>query len=121
MLNPLSLAAHQAAYERGGEWLRQLKEYLDGNFALLDAFLKEELPETVFTVPEATYLAWVDLRAYLPDGMDLPDFFAKKAGVILEGGNAFFVDDAEGFVRLNLAMPRAHARRRGSSACGTRF
>ena len=61
----------------------------------------------VFTVPEATYLAWVDLRAYLPDGMDLPDFFAKKAGVILEGGNAFFVDDAEGCVRLNLALPRA--------------
>ena len=107
MLNPLSLTAHQAAYERGGAWLRQLKAYLDGNFALLDSFLKEELPEAVFTVPEATYLAWVDLRAYLPDGLDLPDFFAKKAGVILEGGNAFFVDDAEGCVRLNLALPRA--------------
>ena len=107
MLNPLSLAAHQAAYESGGEWLRQLKEYLDGNFELLERFLKSELPEAVFAVPEATYLAWVDLRACLPDVRDLPDFFAKKAGVILEGGNAFFVDDAEGFVRLNLAMPRA--------------
>ena len=107
MLNPLSLAAHQAAYEQGGEWLRQLKVYLDGNFALLERFLADELPEAVFSVPEATYLAWVDLRACLPDVQDLPDFFAKKAGVILEGGNAFFVDDAEGFVRLNLAMPRA--------------
>ena len=107
MLNPLSLAAHQAAYEQGGEWLRQLKVYLDGNFALLERFLADELPEAVFSVPEATYLAWVDLRACLPDVRDLPDFFAKKAGVILEGGNAFFVDDAEGFVRLNLAMPRA--------------
>ncbi|MBO6041167.1 MAG: PatB family C-S lyase [Oscillospiraceae bacterium] len=107
MLNPLSLAAHQAAYERGGEWLRQLKAYLDGNFALLERFLRDELPEAVFTVPEATYLAWVDLRACLHDVEDLPDFFAKKAGVILEGGDAFFVDDAEGYVRLNLAMPRA--------------
>ena len=102
-----ALAAHQAAYEQGGEWLRQLKVYLDGNFALLERFLADELPEAVFSVPEATYLAWVDLRACLPDVRDLPDFFAKKAGVILEGGNAFFVDDAEGFVRLNLAMPRA--------------
>lgn len=107
MLNPLSLAAHQAAYEHGGEWLRQLKVYLDGNFALVERFLKDELPQAVFTVPEATYLAWMDLRACLPDVENLPDFFAKKAGVILEGGNAFFVGDAEGFVRLNLAMPRA--------------
>ena len=107
MLNPLSLAAHQAAYERGGEWLRQLKAYLDGNFALLGRFLRDELPEAVYTAPEATYLAWVDLRACLPDVKDYSDFFAKKAGVILEGGNAFFVDDAEGYVRLNLAMPRA--------------
>ena len=111
MLNPLSLAAHQAAYEQGGEWLRQLKAYLDGNFALLERFLTDELPEAVFTVPEATYLAWVDLRACLPGVKDLPDFFAKKAGVILEGGNAFFVDDAEGYVRLNLAMPRAQVEK----------
>jgi cystathionine beta-lyase len=107
MLNPLSLAAHQAAYERGGEWLRQLKEYLDGNFALLDAFLKEELPETVFTVPEATYLAWVDMSGCLPGVTDLPGFFANEAGVLLEGGNSLFVGNAEGFVRLNLAMPRS--------------
>ncbi len=111
MLNPLSVAAHQAAYEQGGEWLRQLKAYLDGNFALLDAFLKQELPKAVFTVPEATYLAWVDLRGYLPAETNLPDFFARKAGVILEGGSAFFVDDAEGFVRLNLAIPRSEVKK----------
>ena len=111
MLNPLSLCAHQAAYEKGGEWLRQLKAYLDGNFSLLDSFLKAELPKAVFSVPEATYLAWVDLRAYLPETVNLPDFFARKAGVILEGGNTFFVDDAEGFVRLNLAMPKAEVEK----------
>ena len=107
MLNPLSLAAHQAAYEKGGEWLRQLKAYLDGNFALLDRFLKEELPEAVFFLPEASYLAWVDLRGCLPDVTDLGAFFGNRAGVIVEGGNANFVDNAEGFVRLNLALPRA--------------
>ncbi len=118
MLNPLSLCAHQAAYERGGAWLRALREYLDGNFALLDRFLKSELPEAVFSVPEATYLAWIDLRRCLPDVEDLPDFFAREAGVILEGGNAFFVDDAEGFVRLNLAMPRALVEKGLMRICG---
>ena len=107
MLNPLSLAAHQAAYEQGGEWLRQLKLYLDGNFAYLDRFLKKELPEAVFSLPQASYLAWVDLRACLPGVTDLGAFFGRRAGVIVEGGNENFVDNAEGFVRLNLALPRA--------------
>jgi cystathionine beta-lyase len=38
---------------------------------------------------------------------DLPMFFANEAGVLLEGGDALFVGNAEGFVRLNLAMPRS--------------
>ena len=43
----------------------------------------------------------------LPDVEDLPGFFANEAGVLLEGGNSLFVGNAEGFVRLNLAMPRS--------------
>jgi len=43
----------------------------------------------------------------LPNGTDLPDFFANKAGVLLEGGNALFVGNAAGYIRLNLAMPRS--------------
>ena len=107
MLNPLSIAAHQAAYEQGGEWLEQLKVYLDGNFRYVSEFLVSRLPEARFRIPEATYLAWVDLSECLPDVTDLPGFFANEAGVLLEGGNSLFVGNAEGFVRLNLAMPRS--------------
>ena len=107
MLNPLSIAAHQAAYESCGEWLEQLKDYLDENFRFVDEFLKERLPQARFRIPEATYLAWVDMGGCLPDVEDLPGFFANEAGVLLEGGNSLFVGNAEGFVRLNLAMPRS--------------
>ena len=58
-------------------------------------------------IPEATYLTWVNMGNCLPDGTDLPDFFANKAGVLLEGGNALFVGNAAGYIRLNLAMPRS--------------
>ena len=47
------------------------------------------------------------LSRCLPDEPDLPGLFANKAGVLLEGGNSLFVDNAEGFIRLNLAMPRS--------------
>ena len=34
----------------------------------------------------------------------------KEAGVLLEGGNALFVGNAAGYIRLNLAMPRSVIR-----------
>lgn len=106
-VNPLSLAANIAAYEKGGEWLEQLKTYLDENFQYMQEYFIKNLPEAVFEIPEATYLAWVDLRRCIPEINDLPAFFADQAGVLLEGGDKLFVGNAEGFVRLNLAMPRA--------------
>lgn len=106
-VNPLSIAAHQAAYEHGAEWLDQMKTYLDGNFQLVKETFAKELPKITFQIPEATYLAWVDMNAYLGDVENIPDFMANKAGVLLEGGDALFVDNAQGFIRLNLAMPRA--------------
>ena len=106
-VNPLSVAAHQAAYEHCGEWLNQLKDYLDGNFEFVKSFLAENLPEAVFQISEATYLAWVNMSGCLPDVKDLPAFLANNAGVLLEGGNDLFVGNAEGYIRLNLAMPRS--------------
>ena len=104
--NPLSIAATQAAYEHGHEWLAQLKDYLDGNFAFTKQYLETHLPEAVFRIPEATYLAWVNISAYLPDEENLPLYFANNAGVLLEGGN-MFVANSDGFIRLNLACPRS--------------
>ena len=106
-VNPLSIAAHQAAYTHGGPWLEQLKAYIDGNLALVERFLKERIPGARFTIPEATYFAWVDLSGLLPQVDDLPDFFANKAGVLPEGRDGLFVGSAKGYIRLNLAMPRA--------------
>ncbi|MCI1750201.1 MAG: hypothetical protein LKI17_02430 [Megasphaera cerevisiae] len=47
------------------------------------------------------------MRPYLKNIEDIPAFFAEQAGVLLEGGNPLFVGNADGFIRLNLAMPRS--------------
>ncbi|WP_145321627.1 MalY/PatB family protein [Paenibacillus xylanexedens] len=106
MENPLSIAATQAAYQHGDEWLRQLKTYLDDNFLFTQQYLENHLPQAVFRVPEATYLAWVDVRAYLPNEENMSLYFANNAGVLLEGGS-MFVANADGYILLNLACPRA--------------
>ncbi len=105
--NPLSIAAHKAAYEQGGQWLSELKAYIDESFKMVDDFLSENIPDARFTIPEATYFAWVDMSRVLPDVEDLPLFFANNAGVLLEGGDGLFVGNAQGYIRLNLAMPKA--------------
>lgn len=106
-VNPLSLVGQKAAYDVGGKWHEEMKAYLDGNFRFLKEFLEENLPEAVMEIPEATYLAWVDMSSYFDKEDDLPSFFAYKAGVLLEGGDALFVGNANRFIRLNLAMPRS--------------
>lgn len=104
--NPLSIAAAQAAYEEGEPWLKELQQYLDGNFAFTGDYLAKHLPQAKYRVSEATYLAWVDLSAYFQPEESLPMFFAYEAGVLLEGGN-MFVQNSDCFIRLNLACPRA--------------
>ncbi len=81
--NPLSIAAHKAAYELGGNWLEELKKYIDENFAFVSSFLKKNIPDAVFSIPEAAYFAWVDMSKVLPDVEDLPLFFANNVGVLL--------------------------------------
>lgn len=104
--NPLSIVAAQAAYTYGDEWLKQLRNYLDANFVFTKNYLKNHLPKAVFRISEATYLAWVDISAYISKEENLPLFFANKAGVLLEGGN-MFVDNSDGYIRLNLACPKS--------------
>lgn len=103
--NPLSIAAAQAAYEKGEPWLEELRVYLDENFRVTGEYLEKHLPKAKHRVSEATYLAWVDLNEYFEPNENLPMFFAYKAGVLLEGGN-MFVQHSDGFIRLNLACPR---------------
>lgn len=104
--NPLSIAAAQAAYTSGEEWLEQMRAYLDENFEFTGEYLAEHLPGAKYRASEATYLAWVNIGDYISDIEDIPLFFANNAGVLLEGGN-MFVENSDGYIRLNLACPRS--------------
>ena len=116
--NPLSLTAAQAAYSDGGyAWLMALREYLDGNFSFAEAYFAAHAPKVRFHIPEATYLAWVDVSAYTGRQPELRRLFAERAGVIVNDGS-MFVQNADGFLRLNLACPRAVVEKGLSRICG---
>lgn len=103
----LGLTAMIAAYNEGDEWLDQVREYLDGNFAYVDEFIKENLPKAHLVPSEGTYLAWIDFNGYVNgDEKKLEEIMQKKAKVALDEGYVFG-DAGKGFERINIAAPRS--------------
>lgn len=103
-VNMVGLCACQAAYESGGEWLDQLKEYLEGNIQFLKSFVNEHMPRIKVVDTEGTYLVWMDLQEL--NLVDQKDFIVNKAGLWLDTGS-MFGEEGRGFERINVACPRA--------------
>ena len=95
----LGVVAAIAAYRDGDAWLAALVERLTELRALLADLLAEHLPEARMRPLEATYLAWLDLRAY---GHDDPAAVAAKGGVRVSAGHDYH-PGLTGHVRLNVA------------------
>lgn len=97
--SPLGVRAAVAAYTDGDEWLAALIERSDGQRALLARLLTEHLPKARMRPLQATFLAWLDLRAY---GHDDPAEVAFQGGVKVCPGTIYHPALA-GHVRLNIA------------------
>ena len=102
--NIFALEATRAAYNEGDAWLDGLMDYLAGNRDHLAALVREHLPQAVMSPMTATYLAWLDLRAYGFNDAELAER-TVKAGVQFTGGG-FFGENGDGFVRFNIGCPR---------------
>ena len=76
--------------------------------ALLADLLDEQLPRARYRRPQATYLAWIDLREY-DLGDDPAEVMLEKGRVALSGGPAFGTG-GWGHVRLNFGCPRERLR-----------
>lgn len=101
----LGLRAAQAAFSgQCDQWLKDLRDYLTGNRDLLVDYVTKNMPGVRITVPQATYLAWLDFTQ-----LDLStspcEFFLKKANVALSDG-AIFGENGKGYVRLNFGTSR---------------
>lgn len=96
--------AQVAAYAEGANWLADVVAYLDGNRRLLAELVAEHLPGVRMTVPEGTYIAFLDFRDTGLTG-DLGEWFREHAGVAMTDGSACGQAGA-GFTRFVFATPR---------------
>jgi cystathionine beta-lyase len=109
-VNSLGLAAAQVAFSgECDDWLAALCVYLTGNRDFLVEFVQREFDGIRTTVPDATYLAWLDCNELVKSGRITGTpykFFLRQAKVALNEGKEFG-PGGEGFVRLNFGCPRA--------------
>lgn len=100
--NVLGLAAAGAAYGGGEAWRQQLLAVLRDNLALVEQYVAR-WPGVHLSRPEATYLAWLDMRS--------SRVAEAPARQLLEQARVALSDGADyacaGFARLNFGTPRA--------------
>lgn len=106
-VNPFGMVALQAAYNESEEWLDSLNHYIWGNYLALKEFIAKELPRLEVTRLEGTYLAWVDIKATGLTSDEAYEKLMKEGRVYVNSGTMYGRRAGEGYLRINLACPRA--------------
>lgn len=106
--NLFALLATEVACRDGDAWLDALLAYLETSKQILAQELSHRLPLATFSPIQATYLAWLDLRAYGFTSQQLSQR-THAAGVVFSDGT-FYGPEGEGFLRINLACPHSQLR-----------
>ena len=100
-INPFGVVALEAAYSNeGAKWLEELNQYIYDNYLLL----KEKLSDFPVCKLEGTYLPWVDVSSLGIPSEKLEEDLLEKEKVWVNAGKMY---GTEGFIRINLACPRA--------------
>ncbi len=103
--NVLSVAAAEAAYRSGDDWLNEVLTYIGET----EREVRERLSgSSIGMVPvplEGTYLLWLDCRSISMDDRRLRSYLERESKVRLIAGS-WFGRAGGGFLRMNIAAPR---------------
>jgi cystathionine beta-lyase len=104
-VSSMGLYAAQTAFSGQCDgWLKELRRYLTGNRDFLVEYVTEYMPDVRLTIPDATYLGWLDFTQTGIVGSPY-EFFLKNAKVAVSEGK-IFGKGGEGHVRLNFGTSR---------------
>ena len=95
-----------AAFRHGEDYRRQMLAYIEDNVRFVEDFCRQHIPGIRPLRPQASFLVWLNCRDLHLDHDRLLDLFIDKAHLALNDGE-MFGPGGEGFMRLNVASPRA--------------
>ncbi|HAT8541899.1 pyridoxal phosphate-dependent aminotransferase [Vibrio vulnificus] len=102
----LGVLATMSAYREGEAWLDALKDYVRANHQFVQDSLEKAFPEVHYVIPEATYLAWIDLSPLNLDMVQLNRELIDHFNVAIMSGDVYG-EVGKGYLRLNLGCPRS--------------
>ncbi len=105
-VNPFGVIALITAYNEAEDWLDELNRYIYQNYLYMLDFSWRNLPKYPIQLLEGTYLEWMDCTRSGLSSAELCAALQKEAHLRLNPGSMYGAD-GEGFVRWNLACPRA--------------
>lgn len=102
----LSVHALITAYNKCDYYIDELTEYVRRNFLLVKEFA--DTHEGIsFTMPESTYLAWIDVSGLPCDDVQLQEALVKKGKVGIMNGKVY--GDAH-YLRMNVGAPASKVK-----------
>lgn len=102
LASPFTISALIAVYKEGEEWLEELKEYIDGTMEWVKAYIDEHMPKVKVTIPEGTYIMWMDFSGYGITPEEVHERIYHRANVLLEDGSMF---GEEGINHQRICIP----------------
>ncbi|MCG6215995.1 MULTISPECIES: MalY/PatB family protein [Vibrio] len=102
----LGVLGTMAAYNQGEPWLNALNAYVFANHQYVQETLHNAYQDIHYVIPDATYLAWIDLSSLDLDMSLLHQTLIERFNVAIMSGDVYG-DSGKGYLRLNLGCPRS--------------
>lgn len=86
------------------EWLEEMTEYVKGNFEIVYEWFEKNMSKAKVMKADSSFLVWINIEKIFKNEIELKHFF-NKANISMVVGS-YFVQDGEGWVRLNIGTSR---------------
>ena len=104
--NSFAQVVTEAAFNKGGQWLDEMREYVFTNRKIAEDFIEKEIPGISIVHGEATYLLWIDISALGKESADVAAAIRAKTGLYITEGIEYG-EAGRYFLRMNVACTRA--------------
>lgn len=98
--------ATMVGYASCDDYIDQMIEYIKENMRYVEAFIKKELPDFHFKTPDATYLAWIDVRDVPYSAEEIQEALLQVGKVAIMKGETYGENGTK-YLRMNCGCPKA--------------
>ena len=102
----LGMYATMIGYQECDDYIEQLCAYVRGNMEYLKQSIETQLKDVSFTIPDATYLAWIDCRKMPFTAEQIQDALVNVGNVGIMKGETYGENGTK-YLRMNIGCPRS--------------